>query len=125
MAPGGRAPAPVRQAPDVIHVSPDDLDGLSLEEKAALLSGRDFWSTKPVDGLPAAVLTDGPHGVRRQAGDFGALGIFENLPATCFPPAVAGGARWGPAGARRGRAGGAPGGPPLRGARRLPPGGEN
>ena len=85
----------------MIHVSPDDLDGLTLEEKAALLSGRDFWSTKPVDGLPAVVLTDGPHGVRRQAGDFDALGIFENLPATCFPPAVAVGSSWDPAVAER------------------------
>jgi beta-glucosidase len=85
----------------VIHVSPDDLDGLTLEEKAALLSGRDFWSTKPVDGLPAVVLTDGPHGVRRQAGDFDALGIFENLPATCFPPAVAVGSSWDAAVAER------------------------
>jgi beta-glucosidase len=87
----------------VIHVSPDDLDGLTLEEKAALLSGRDFWSTKPVDGLPAVVLTDGPHGVRRQAGDFDALGIFENLPATCFPPAVAVGSSWDPPNASRRR----------------------
>jgi len=85
----------------VIHVSPDDLDGLTLEEKAALLSGRDFWSTKPVDGLPAVVLTDGPHGVRRQAGDFDALGIFENVPATCFPPAVAVGSSWDPSVAER------------------------
>src|SRR3954452_9718007 len=91
----------MRQASGVIHVSPDDLDGLTLEEKAALLSGRDFWSTKPVDGLPAVVLTDGPHGVRRQAGDFDALGIFENLPATCFPPAVAVGSSWDPSVAER------------------------
>src|SRR4051812_3742895 len=89
------------QAAGVIRDAPDDLDGLTLEEKAALLSGRDFWSTKPVDGLPAVVLTDGPHGVRRQAGDFGALGIFENLPATCFPPAVAVGSSWDPSGAER------------------------
>src|SRR3954452_13664633 len=78
-----------------------DLDVLSLEEKAALLSGRDFWSTKPVDGLPAVVLTDGPHGVRRQAGDFDQLGIFENEPATCFPPAVAVGSSWDPTVAQR------------------------
>src|SRR4051812_50149463 len=96
------------QAAGVIRDAPDDLDGLTLEEKAALLSGRDFWSTKPVDGLPAVVLTDGPHGVRRQAGDFDQLGIFENLPATCFPPAVAGGAGRGPAGARRSAAAEAP-----------------
>jgi beta-glucosidase len=90
----------VRQAPGVIPDVPA-LDGLTLDEKAALLSGRDFWSTEPVDGLPAVVLTDGPHGVRRQAGDFGALGIFENVPATCFPPAVAVGSSWDPTVAER------------------------
>src|SRR3954453_847822 len=91
----------MRQAADVISVSPDDIDGLPLEDKAALLSGRDFWSTKPVDGLPAVVLTDGPHGVRRQAGEFDQLGIFENVPATCFPPAVAVGSSWDPSVAER------------------------
>src|SRR4051794_23616197 len=91
----------MRQASGVISVSPDDIDGLPLEDKAALLSGRDFWSTKPVDGLPAVVLTDGPHGVRRQAGEFDQLGIFENVPATCFPPAVAVGSSWDPSVAER------------------------
>jgi beta-glucosidase len=80
-----------------------DLDGLTLEEKAALLSGRDFWTTKPVEeaGLPAVVLTDGPHGVRRQAADFDQLGLLESIPATCFPPAVAVGSSWDPTVAER------------------------
>jgi beta-glucosidase len=79
------------------------LDGLTLEQKAALLSGQDFWSTPPVDeaGLPSVVLTDGPHGVRRQEGDFGGPGITRNLPATCFPPAVAVGNSWDPSVAER------------------------
>ncbi|MGY1680994.1 glycoside hydrolase family 3 C-terminal domain-containing protein [Geodermatophilus sp. SYSU D01176] len=74
------------------------LAGLTLEEKAALLSGQDFWSTPPVEaaGLPSVVLTDGPHGVRRQEGDLGGPGISHNVPATCFPPAVAVGNSWDP-----------------------------
>jgi beta-glucosidase len=75
-----------------------DLASLSLEEKASLLSGANFWTTEPVPsvGLPAVVLCDGPHGVRRQAADFDAVGFFEGLPATCFPPAVAVASSWDP-----------------------------
>ena len=77
---------------------PADLDALPLERKALLLSGRDFWSTEPIEeaGLPSVVLTDGPHGVRRQQGDFDQLGLLDSLPATCFPPAVAVGSSWDP-----------------------------
>ncbi|WP_416971747.1 glycoside hydrolase family 3 C-terminal domain-containing protein [Streptomyces sp. 4F14] len=69
---------------------------LSLEQKAALLAGQDFWSTLPVEeaGVPSVVMTDGPHGVRRQVGAFDHLGIYESLPSTCFPPAVAVGSSW-------------------------------
>jgi beta-glucosidase len=79
------------------------VDDLPLERKAALLSGRDFWSTEPVEeaGLPSVVLTDGPHGVRRQRAGFDEIGLLESLPATCFPPAVAVGSSWDPAVAER------------------------
>lgn len=72
---------------------------LTLDQKASLLSGRDFWSTKPIEsvGVPSLVLTDGPHGIRRQAGDSDHLGINDSLPSTCFPPAVAVGSSWDPA----------------------------
>ncbi|MEU1181493.1 glycoside hydrolase family 3 C-terminal domain-containing protein [Streptomyces sp. NPDC005820] len=75
-----------------------DPSRLSLEQKAALLSGQDFWSTHPVAacGLPSVVLTDGPHGVRRQVGEFDHMGIYESLPSTCFPPAAAVGSSWDP-----------------------------
>jgi beta-glucosidase len=76
---------------------------LTLEQKAALLSGRDFWSTQPIEdaGVRSVVLTDGPHGVRRQAEAADHLGLHGSRPATCFPPAVAVGASWNPEVARQ------------------------
>ncbi|MCS6556026.1 glycoside hydrolase family 3 C-terminal domain-containing protein [Curtobacterium flaccumfaciens] len=75
-----------------------DLQSLTLEEQASLLSGRDFWTTKPLPqhGVPAIVLTDGPHGVRLQGGNADHLGINDSVHATCFPPAVAIGSSWNP-----------------------------
>ena len=63
---------------------------LSLEEKAALTSGADFWTTKSIDrvAIPSLMLTDGPHGLRKQGGDTDHLGLAGSIPATCFPPAV-------------------------------------
>ncbi|MDN3444079.1 glycoside hydrolase family 3 C-terminal domain-containing protein [Microbacterium sp. APC 3901] len=63
---------------------------LTLEEKASLTSGADFWTTKPIDrvGLPSIMMTDGPHGLRKQAGGTDHLGLSSSVPATCFPPAV-------------------------------------
>ncbi|MBN8882146.1 MAG: glycosyl hydrolase, partial [Salana multivorans] len=63
---------------------------LSTLEKAALVSGASTWETRPVPraGLPALVLTDGPHGIRRQLGASDHLGIAESAKATCFPPAA-------------------------------------
>ncbi|SDS84292.1 beta-glucosidase [Nocardioides scoriae] len=78
------------------HVHAGDL---TLEEKAGLLSGRDFWTTQPIDRADVAsiVLTDGPHGVRRQAAAAADhLGENTSQPATCFPPAVAVGSSWDP-----------------------------
>jgi len=77
---------------------PADLDALPLERKAVLLSGRDFWSTEPVEeaDLPSVLMTDGPHGVRRQKGSSDQIGFLDSLPATCFPPAVAVGSSWDP-----------------------------
>lgn len=71
---------------------------LTLEEKASLTSGADFWTTKPVErvGLPSIMLTDGPHGVRKQREDADHLGIGDSVPATCFPPAVALGSSFDP-----------------------------
>jgi beta-glucosidase len=64
---------------------------LSLEEKAALTSGANFWNTESVEhaGVPSIMLTDGPHGVRKQGGKADHLGLNASLPATCFPTAAA------------------------------------
>lgn len=67
---------------------------LPLEERAALTSGADFWTTKPVGEVPGFVLTDGPHGVRRQEASADSLGIAASAPATCFPPASGIGQSW-------------------------------
>jgi beta-glucosidase len=63
---------------------------LTLEEKASLTSGADFWTTKAIDrvGIPSVMMTDGPHGLRKQSGSTDHLGLAASVPATCFPPAV-------------------------------------
>jgi beta-glucosidase len=69
---------------------------LSTEQKAALTSGADFWHTESCAplGLPAIMLTDGPHGLRKQTGSTDMLGLGSSVPATCFPPAVGLGSSW-------------------------------
>ncbi len=71
---------------------------LTLEEKASLTSGADFWTTKAVDrlGVPSVMMTDGPHGLRKQSGGSDHLGLADSVPATCFPPAVALGSSFDP-----------------------------
>ncbi|MFC4319892.1 beta-glucosidase [Litchfieldia salsa] len=63
---------------------------MTLEEKASLMSGDNFWNTKPIDrlGIPSIMLTDGPHGLRKQGGKADHLGLNKSIPATCFPPAA-------------------------------------
>ncbi|UGT62199.1 glycoside hydrolase family 3 C-terminal domain-containing protein [Nocardia asteroides] len=78
-----------------------DISDLSLAERAALGSGADFWSTKAIGPVGSLVLTDGPHGVRRQTGATDHLGLAGSEPATCFPPAVALAQSWDPALVRR------------------------
>ena len=63
---------------------------MTLEEKAGLCSGLDFWHTKAVDrlGIPSVMVCDGPHGLRKQDEKGDHLGINESIKAVCFPPAV-------------------------------------
>ena len=71
---------------------------MTLEEKASLLSGKDFWQTVDIErlGIPSITLSDGPHGLRKQAGDADHLGLNASLPATCFPTAAAIANSWNP-----------------------------
>ncbi len=64
---------------------------MTLEEKASLCSGLDFWHTKPVErlGIPSVMLSDGPHGLRKQATEGDHLGINDSIQAVCFPAACA------------------------------------
>ena len=66
------------------------LKQMTLEEKAAFLSGKNVWQTWefPHLGLPSIFCSDGPHGVRKQAGAGDHLGLNASLPATCFPTAA-------------------------------------
>jgi beta-glucosidase len=72
------------------------LQQLTVEEKAALCLGSDFWHTAAVErlGVPAVMLADGPHGLRRQPDEGDHVGIGGSLPATCFPTASALGSSW-------------------------------
>jgi beta-glucosidase len=70
------------------------LSELTVTEKAALTTGSDLWHTKALGGRPEIMLTDGPHGVRKQVA--GGAGLGDSEPSTCFPPAVALGSAWDP-----------------------------
>ena len=67
---------------------------MTLEEKASLCSGKDFWTTKPVERLkiPSIFMTDGPHGLRKSTITTGFAG--DVVPATCFPSASSLAASW-------------------------------
>ena len=70
------------------------LASLTLEQKASLASGANLWTTKAVPGVPSIMMTDGPHGVRKEQGGSAQLGLSNSVPATCFPPAVALASNW-------------------------------
>lgn len=66
------------------------INQMTLEEKARMMSGKNTWETVdfPQYGIPSMTLSDGPHGLRRQAGAGDHLGLNASLPATCFPTAA-------------------------------------
>jgi beta-glucosidase len=63
------------------------VEQLTLEEKACLCSRKDFWNLKAVErlGLDSIMVTDGPHSLRKQAGESDHLGINQSVPIACFP----------------------------------------
>ena len=60
---------------------------MTLEEKAAMCSGADFWHTEAVErlGIPASMVSDGPHGLRKQDQEADHLGVNDSIKAVCFP----------------------------------------
>lgn len=72
---------------------------LNLEQKCALLSGAGTFTTRgcPKVGVPSITLSDGPNGVRKQAGAADHLGLNPSMPATCFPTAATVACSWDPA----------------------------
>lgn len=80
------------------HPALTDATDLTLLQAAALLSGASAWDSRaiPAANVPSFVMSDGPHGVRRQLGDADHLGIAQSEKATCFPTASALAATWNP-----------------------------
>ena len=78
------------------------LKQLTVEEKAALVSGTDFMYTNPIPrlGIPSLCMSDGPHGLRKQTGS-GDNGISQSEPATAFPTAAATACGWNPENLRK------------------------
>src|SRR5450756_2076696 len=69
---------------------------LTLAEKAALLDGADRWNTEPIErlGIPAIMMADGPHGLRKQSPEAARIDSRDSFPATCFPPAIGLASTW-------------------------------
>ena len=77
----------------------DSITKLNLEQKCALLSGDTVFTTRGYKnaGVPSITLSDGPNGVRKQAGAADHLGLNPSVPATCFPTAATVACSWDPA----------------------------
>ena len=76
-----------------------EIENLSVLEKASLLSGASEWDSRGIEraDIPSFVMSDGPHGVRRQLGEGDHLGLGASKPATCFPTAATVANSWDPA----------------------------
>lgn len=80
---------------------PEIVEKMSLEQKAAFVSGYDYWHLEESAelGLPKIMVTDGPHGLRKQNTDkktSNGIGLGNSVPATCFPPAATSSCSWDP-----------------------------
>ncbi|MBQ8503010.1 MAG: glycoside hydrolase family 3 C-terminal domain-containing protein [Clostridia bacterium] len=76
------------------------LSKLTLEEKVAICSGKDYWHLKEIDklGIPEIMITDGPHGLRKKNPDKNSdkSGLSDSVPTTCFPTAATTACSWDP-----------------------------
>jgi beta-glucosidase len=72
------------------------VEQLTLEEKARLCSGKNFWYLEALErfDVPPVMITDGPHGLRKQDRSADHLGLNQSVPATCFPTACALASSW-------------------------------
>ncbi|MBR3767652.1 MAG: glycoside hydrolase family 3 C-terminal domain-containing protein [Clostridia bacterium] len=80
---------------------PEIVNKMTLEQKAAFVSGLDYWHTQGNEelGLPSINITDGPHGLRKKNENKKAsdgIGLGNSVPATCFPPAATSSCSWDP-----------------------------
>lgn len=78
---------------------PEIIEKMTLEQKADFVSGYDYWHLEesPELGLPKIMITDGPHGLRKQNADKKAsdgIGLGNSVPSTCFPPAATSACSW-------------------------------
>lgn len=76
----------------------DLISKMTLEEKSSLMSGKTVWETQDIQrlGIPSIFLSDGPTGLRKQAGPSDQLGLNASLPATCFPTTACTAESWDP-----------------------------
>ena len=77
---------------------PEVISKMTLTEKASMMSGESFWKTVSIErlGIPYIMMTDGPHGLRKQAEATDHLGLNPSVPSTCFPPAATIANSWDP-----------------------------
>lgn len=81
---------------DYVKRSEELVKQMTLDEKVLLCSGLDFWHTKPIErlDLPSVMMTDGPHGMRKEDPNDKTVGMKKSIPATCFPPACTCASTW-------------------------------